>query len=174
MSEQEKDQSVPAPVFQLTENFSSAYFGKLPDAVTGEHASANDQKLISNFIALLIDPAHRDLKSDVLAILRNAKADQFLVDLIAMQHYAGHRRELLMACWESGIDFSAHLLFFCELIASPESKDQEVLEAITVIEEMHSQIPESQLETARLILLKVPESSPFYPMIRSIDRIFGE
>jgi hypothetical protein len=172
MSEQEKDQSVPAPVFQFTENFSSAYFGKLPDAVTGEHASANDQKLISNFIALLIDPAHRELKSDVLAILRNAKADQFLVDLIEMPNYSKHRRELIMSCWESGIDFSAHLLFFCTLIASPESKDQEVLEAITVIEEMNAPFTETQLESARQILLKVPDSSPFYPMIRSIDRIF--
>jgi hypothetical protein len=170
MSEKEKDQSVPEPVFHLSDNFSSAYFGKLPEAVTGENSSANDQKLISNFIALLIDPAHRELKSDVLAILRNAKADKFLVDLIAMPQYAKHKRELLTACWESGLDFSAHLLFFCELIASPNSNDQEILEAITVIEEMNGEIPEETLNTGRSIIASAPKTSALYPMISAIGR----
>ncbi|MCK6640803.1 MAG: hypothetical protein L6Q81_12035 [Bacteroidia bacterium] len=170
MSEQEKDQSVPEPVFQLSENFSSAYFGKLPDAVTGEHASANDQKLISNFIALLIDPAHRDLKSDVLAILRNAKADQFLVDLLQMDQYRKVRRELIMACWESGLDFTKHSAFFCSIVASPESSNEEILEAITVIEEMAGELTEEEINTGRNILTSVPESAALYPLIRSIGR----
>lgn len=170
MSEQEKDQSVPEPVFQLTDNFSSAYFGKLPDAVTGEHASANDQKLISNFIALLIDPAHRDLKSDVLSILRTAKSDQFLVDLLSMKQYAKHRRELLMACWESGLDFTKHSEFFCTIVASPDSSNEEILEAITVLEEMAGELTEAEINTGRKILSTVPESAALYPLIRTIGR----
>ena len=172
MSEQEKDQPVPTPVFQLTENFSSAYFGKLPDAVTGEHASANDQKLISNFIALLIDPAHRDLKSDVLAILRNAKADQFLGDLLQMDQYRKVRRELIMACWESGLDFTKQVETFCSIIASPDATNEEVLEAITVIEESTSELDEAVKLSCQNILKQVPEKAPLYPMIRAINRIF--
>lgn len=125
----------PKPVFQLSENFSSAYFGKPPGSVTGEKNPAEDEKLISNFIGLLVDPGQKDQKADALAVLRNANAQQFLVDLISMKKHEKCRKELIMACWESGMDFSSHLIFFCHLVQN--CGYPEAIEAITVIDEMH-------------------------------------
>jgi len=107
----------------------------LSDADSAEGNSVSDQKLISNFIGLLVDPTNRELKAEVLNILRNAKAQQFLVDLIGLKQYEKHRKELIMACWESGMNFSKHLIFFAELGANCEYP--EAIEALTVIDEMH-------------------------------------
>lgn len=133
MSQEEKD---PKPVFHLGENFSSAFFGKLPDQVSGAKNPSDDQKLISNFISLLTDPTKRLERLEALAILRNSNAQQFLVDLLGLKQYENHRKELLAACWESGLDFSNHLIFFVNLVVNCEYL--EALEAITVIDEMHN------------------------------------
>ena len=135
MSQKDEEKNIPDPVFKHGENFSSAYFGKLSAADSGEGNSISDQKLISNFIGLLVDPNNRELKAEVLNILRNAKAQQFLVDLIDLKHYEKHRKELIMACWESGMNFSMYLIFFAELAANCEYP--EAIEALTVIDEMH-------------------------------------
>lgn len=153
MSHQNEEQSVPEPVIHISDNYVSAYYGKLPETVLGENRTTNDQKLISNFIALLIDPAHRELKSDVLSILRNSKADKFLVDLIGMKEYAKNRKELVMACWESGIDFTLHLDFFVEIALNSDYPI--VLEAFTVIDEMRGTFDELQKNSA-LSKLEIP------------------
>ena len=151
MSEENKE---PKPVFQLSENFSSAYFGKLPDNVTGEKNPAEDEKLISNFISLLTNPAQHHQKAEALAVLRNAKAQQFLVDLLAMKKYQKYRKELIMACWESGLDFSAHLIFFVDLVVNCEYP--EAMEAITVIDEMHNL---QDIQSVSLAISKLTDAS---------------
>lgn len=131
MSEEEK---APKPVFHFGENFSSAYFGKLPDDVSGAQDPATDHKLINNFISLLTNPAQREHKAEALAVIRNAGGQQFLVDLLRLKEYEKYQKELVMACWESGLDFSQHLIFFAELAAN--CGYPVALEAITVIDEM--------------------------------------
>src|SRR5687768_13884683 len=93
------------PVFHLGENFSSAFFGRVPDDV--RNSTAKDHALISGFVSLLADPAQRDQKTEALAILRNNNAQEFLVNLIRAEEYAKNRKELIAACWESGLDFSS-------------------------------------------------------------------
>lgn len=132
----EENGKAPEPFFHLDENFSSAYFGKAPGAVSGAKNSANDRKLISNFIDLLTNPDKRDLRTEALETIRKAGAQQFLVDLIGMEEFAQHRQQLVMACWESGLDFSQHLIFFSELVVNCEYPI--ALEALTVIDEMHN------------------------------------
>lgn len=124
------------PFFHLGDNFSSAYFGKVPGEASGEKNPAADAKLISNFIDLLTNPDKRELKPDALETIRKANAQQFLVDLIAMPEQEKHRRELVMACWETGLDFSGHLIFFAELVV--ECEYPVALEAVTVIDEMQN------------------------------------
>lgn len=128
------EEKVPDPVFHFSDNFSTAYFGNIPPEVSGEKNPSDDAKLISNFIGLLTNPEHRIEKLDALNIIREAKAQQFLVDLIAMPKFEKHQKELVMACWESGLDFSSHLIFFTNLAVNCEYPV--AMEAITVIDEM--------------------------------------
>lgn len=133
MSEEQAGKT-PEPVYHFSDNFSTAYFGNVPPEVSGEKNPADDQKLINNFIGLLTSPEYRLEKLDALNIIRKAKAQQFLVDLIAMPKHQKHQRELVMSCWESGLDFSIHLIFFVDLVVNCEYPV--ALEAITVIDEM--------------------------------------
>lgn len=124
------------PFFHLGDNFSSAFFGKVPDDIATGQSSPQDRALIASFITLLTDPSQRELKTEALAILRNNKAQEFLVNLIKSDEYAQYRKELIAACWESGLDFSSYLIFYTGLVINCEYP--EALEAITVIDEMHN------------------------------------
>lgn len=124
------------PFFHSTDNFSSAYFGQLPEFLSKTKRSSEDQKLVSHIISLLIDPSYRELRTETLATIRNTNAQQFLVDLIAMKEYEQHKKQLVAACWESGLDYSAHLIFFTNLVVKCEYPV--AMEALTVIDEMHN------------------------------------
>jgi hypothetical protein len=123
------------PFFSVSDNFSSAYFGKVPAGASGEKNPAEDGKLINNFIDLITNPDKRDLRSDALDVIRKSNSRQFLVDLIENDDYEKHRKELVMACWECGLDFSPYLISFTNLVVNCEYLI--ALEAITVIDEMY-------------------------------------
>lgn len=147
----------PEPFFHLDDNFSSAFFGKVPEKVAGDPNPVHDAKLISNFIDLLTNPEKRDLRTDALNTIRKAKAQQFLVDLIAAPEQEKHQKELVMACWESGLDFSAYLIFFAEVVQNCEYPV--ALEAITVIDEMHN-LPDNPNREEAIEMLSSPTLSP--------------
>lgn len=163
MSNEEK---APKPVFHLSDNFSSAYFGKAPDNVNGQQKASEDQKLISNFISVLTDPSLREQKSEALNILRNAGAQQFLVDLIGLKEHEKYQKELVMACWESGLDFSQNLIFFAKLAAN--CGYPVALEAVTVIDEMHDLRDNLQCENAIEILTSPSLSSEKQSLLQEI------
>lgn len=167
-----EDESTPQPLFQVSENFSTAYFGKLPETELGDDRTTNDRKLISNFIALLIDPANRELKHDVLSILRNSKSQQFLVDLIEMKEYQKNLKELVMACWESGMDFSNHLEVFVKLLQAPSTSPEVLLEVITVVEEMAGPFDPEVAKKANAAFNSFPEKHAFYPLVVALHRKF--
>jgi len=150
------EEKVPEPVFHFSENFSTAYFGNIPPEVSGEKNPSDDAKLISNFIRLLIDPEHRLEKLEALNIIRKSNAQQFLVDLIAMPKFEKHQKEVVMACWESGLDFSNHLIFFANLVVNCEYPV--ALEAITVIDEMQL-LTDSLLREKAIEILTTPSIS---------------
>jgi hypothetical protein len=150
------------PFFHLSEDYSSAFFGSIPGKVSAENSAADNAKLISNFIDLLTNPDKKDLKQDALDIIRDAKAHQFLVDLIARPDQKKHQRELVMACWETGLDFSTHLIFFSNLVVNCEYPV--ALEAITVIDEMHVLTDASQVAEA----LNILQSSSLSPEKQSL------
>lgn len=155
MSNDDKNKAAE-PFFHLSENFSSAYFGKLPGEANGKANPAQDARLISNFIDLLTNPEKRDLRSEALNTIRKAKAQQFLVDLIASPEQEKHQKELVMACWECGLDFSAYLIFFAELVKN--CGYSVALEAITVIDEMHD-LTDIQQRTKAIEILSSPSIS---------------
>ena len=145
-----KDSKQNEAFFHLSDNFSSAYFGKLPNEIDGAKNPATDAKLISNFIDLITNPDKRDLRSDAFEVIRKANAGQFLVDLIANKEFEKVKKDLVMACWECGLDFSAHLIFFCHLVINCEYPI--ALEAITVIDEMHDLTDISSINEALKLL----------------------
>ena len=147
----------PEPFFHLDDNFSSAYFGNVPNEGGEAKNPANNRRLVTDFIDVLTTPAKRDLRVDALEVVRKAKAQQFLVDLIGMEEYAQYRQQLVMACWESGLDFSMHLIFFAELVVNCEYPV--AIEALTVIDEMHD-LSDGLIVKNAIEILKSPTLSP--------------
>lgn len=174
MDNNSSDESTPQPLFQFSENFSTAYFGKLPETELGDDRTTNDRKLISNFIALLIDPANRELKHDVLSILRNSKSQQFLIDLIGMKEYQKNLKELVMACWESGMDFSMHLDVFVKLLQAPSTSPEVLLEVITVVEEMAGPFDADMVKIATNSFNSFPPTHALHPLVITLHRKFAE
>ncbi len=170
MKNQDDDQIVPKPVFKIGDSFSSAYFGQLSNTELGEQRTSDDRKLIGNFIALLTDSSNREVKEDVLAVLRTAKAQQFLVDLLGMKEYKTKQKELVAACWESGLDFSAHLDIFSALICTPAISNEVLLEAITVVEEMQGPFDPTMQKNAEIEFFEFPSEHTFYPLIAALGR----
>ncbi|HTL81881.1 MAG TPA: hypothetical protein VL651_09270 [Bacteroidia bacterium] len=131
--ENDKGEKIPEPVFHESENFMSAYFGKVPDAVLNQSATKPDMKLISSLVAQLTDPNQKETRIQVLSMLRDAQAQDLIVSIIAMKEYIKHRAALIASAWESGLDFSKHLDFFIDLALDPDFII--CLESCTVITE---------------------------------------
>jgi hypothetical protein len=72
----------------------------------------------------------------VFAELKKLNAGRMLIDAISSAKNSAQRKILISACWESGIDFSDHFMYFAELVLNGDFETS--LEALTVIEEMGS------------------------------------
>jgi hypothetical protein len=89
-----------------------------------------------------------------------------------MPKFEKHQKELVMSCWESGLDFSAHLIFFANLVVNCEYPV--ALEAITVIDEMLILSDELLRKKAIEILSSPTLSIDKQALIKpSLDRIVG-
>lgn len=146
-------ENTPEPVYHSTENFSSAYFGKLPDEVLKSVPKKYDRKIISTLIAQLAKPESAEMKIEVLKVLREGESQDLLVEILEKKEYEKYRKIILTACWESGLDFSAHLKTFIQLFGEKSTDDLCAVEISTVIEEMNSPIDAKEIEK-NLELLK--------------------
>lgn len=140
-----------------TENFSSIYFGKVPDHIQKEQEGGFNASQIANAVKLLTDPANRDLRHEVLSALKRNDARAFMIMLLEDKAQQKHRKALLSACWETGLDFSAYLINFARLI--PEADLEECIEIATVIDEMHGPFDATQLTEANSLLFGIDEES---------------
>jgi hypothetical protein len=165
----EEDNSTPEPFFHQSENFSSAYFGEVPEHIRPA-APGNNKQLMANIISLLSDPRNRELREDALNLLRENNAADLLVTMIGMKEYAKNRLELLTACWESGLDFSAHLVFFTSLSLEKNIPDEQLLEILTIINEMRGPFTDEIVEKAASDLQNLPQNHPLYPIISATHR----
>ncbi|MGL5892028.1 MAG: hypothetical protein ACRC3B_19200 [Bacteroidia bacterium] len=134
----------------LGDNFSSIYFGRVPEHLQDETQKALTATQFSNIVQLLVDPKNKELRPETLAILKRNDARELLVQLFEDKAYNKHRKELITACWESGLDFSAYLSNFTRLI--PASDLAECIEIVTVIDEMHGPFDAAQLSESMRIL----------------------
>ncbi len=147
-------ENLPEPVFHESENFISAYFGKLPDDVAKHIPKESDKKLLDSLVVQLTDPRMRETKDEALRLLKENNAQELLIEVTGMEQDADRRRILVAACWETGLDFSKHLLFFVELAVKGNYDTS--LEAMTVItENMTGPFAAEELEKAKQLLAPV-------------------
>ena len=101
----------------------------------------------ADLIESLLEPGlTRSEFEAVFKELKKANAGAMLVDAIAKVKNPKQKKILVAACWESGIDFSDHFMFFAEIVLNGDFETS--LEALTVIEDMTG-VP-SRAEVANL------------------------
>ncbi|MCU0433349.1 MAG: hypothetical protein MUC87_07855 [Bacteroidia bacterium] len=152
----EASENQPGWFAHQSENFSSIYFGKVPDHLAQTPGGGFNASQIANAVKLLTDPAGHEIRHEVLATLKRNDARSFLVMLVEDKAHIRHRRELITACWETGLDFSAYLLHFARI--APEANLAECIEISTVIEEMHGPFEASQLSEAYTLLKQINQA----------------
>lgn len=160
-----KDEQNKEYILHESENFNSVYFGNPPENLPAK----TEGKTHAQLIALLTDPNNKELKDDILHVLKADNAKDVLVELIGDDAYAKHRRVLLAACWESGNDFSAYLIFFVRCAINGDYN--ECLEAMTVIEEMNGPFAEGTVrEGLEMITPHLNEQEEKFPLYLSIQQ----
>jgi hypothetical protein len=95
------------------------------------------QNSAADLIEELLEPnLTRPQYEEIFKGLKEHDARELLVDAIK-EAPDQQKRIITAACWESGLDFSPHFLFFSDLVIS--SPFEVAMEAFTVIEEMLSE-----------------------------------
>lgn len=108
------------------------------------------EKDIDVLIGLLDDEIGREDKEAKLAYVKDHKLHQLLIKSVVEAENEEDRAKLLCICWESGLDFMEHYLFFVEQACS---KDYLVaLEAFTVAENIENVTDEETLTKALVIV----------------------
>lgn len=96
-----------------------------------------------------------DINAKIIFLLTNMKQNSavnlFILSLNKIKDFDNYP-ELIRSCWENGLDFSAHLLFFTEIFI--RSSFNVALEAFTVIEENAQKTSKSQIKESIQLLKK--------------------
>lgn len=96
--------------------------------------------------ALLDNKNTRQEDEALFAQLKELQAQDLLVNAIKSTHHEDFKIKLLAACWETGLDFSKHFLFFVDYAC--HDNFQIAMEALTVIENEEGTVEQSILEKA--------------------------
>jgi hypothetical protein len=107
----------------------------------------------------------REESEAIFSKLKDAHANQLLIDSIRSAQRVDEKAILAAACWESGLDFTNDFLFFVELACGGDFKL--ALEAITVVENCEGTIDENTLAKA----LQLTESAKELPKELAEDLI---
>src|ERR1044072_4303994 len=137
------------PFYHENEEYRSAFFGKIPDKVIEEIPQKYNEKLIETLVAQLTGPGAREIKDEVLKVLKEGESQDLLMEIIGMKEYVNPRRILLAACWESGLDFSEYLEKFIALLSEKSTDTPSALEIVTIIEEMPGPFTNERIEIGR-------------------------
>lgn len=85
----------------------------------------------------------RTEQEDIFSRLKKLNAQNLLISSIKEVKRDSQKAKLCSACWESGLDFTNHFVFFVELSCSDDFSL--AMEALTVVENIEGQIPENIL-----------------------------
>jgi hypothetical protein len=90
----------------------------------------------SEYLVLLDETSTREEKDEALKQIKEQNDPKLLVDAIRNLADPKKKAILISACWETGMDFSSHLIFFTELACADDFAV--AMEASTVILESES------------------------------------
>ncbi|MEI6021601.1 MAG: hypothetical protein WCR21_10775 [Bacteroidota bacterium] len=96
--------------------------------------------------ALLENKNTRQEDEALFASLKELKAQDLLVNTIQSTNVVDFKIKLLAACWETGLEFATHFLFFVNYAC--DTNFQMAMEALTVIENEEGTISMEVLQAA--------------------------
>jgi len=122
------------------------YITKIVGAEEETAASKTDNDKIALLISLLTDPKNKEFKEEALLTLKKEKGGHLLLAAILKTKDTNKKQQLVAACWESEIDYTAYLPFFVDIAITADYLV--ALEAITVIETMEGTFQKEHLSQA--------------------------
>ena len=103
-------------------------------------------EIIPHIINVLIESENDLINSEIVSLLgelKGSKSVELLVNAIDSTATETVRHFLVQACWESGLDFSAHLGFFVDLAINDNYLV--CLESLTLIENLNTSVEPQEL-----------------------------
>jgi hypothetical protein len=96
--------------------------------------------------ALLEKELTREEQEEIFSQLKLADARNYLLEAIGNTPKSADKARLCAACWESGLDFTEHFLFFARLVCQEDFTL--AMEAFTVVENLDGVVAEKDLLAA--------------------------
>jgi len=136
-----------------------------------EKKSDKDEAAIKQLIELL--GSHNSEHKDAgLELLKNEKSIDFLLEAITETEHKNQKAVLIAACWESGLDFKGHELFFADLALDTDMFVS--LEAITVLDTIENM----EVSAMKELLKKLSDTNlskhPNEPMLSDLKLTLAE
>ncbi len=138
--------NIPDPFFHESEEYTSAFFGEVPEKILEAFPLKTDQKTKKELVIQLTDKEVRDARPDVLLLLKENNSQNILLEIITNKTYKSQRHFIIAACWETGLDFTAHLEKFINLLEDKDTDDFSIIEIATVIDELPGPFDEKVLD----------------------------
>jgi len=133
--------------------------------------SEKDEAAIKQLIELL--GSHNSEHKDAgLELLKNEKSIDFLLEAIAETEHKNQKAILIAACWESGLDFKGHEVFFADLALDNDLFIS--LEAITVLDSIESMEIAAMKEILEKLTDKNLAKHPNEPMLSDLKLTLEE
>jgi len=107
--------------------------------------------------ALLDNKNTRQEDEALFAQLKEINAQDLLVQTIQATTHRDFKIKLLSACWETGLDFSKHFLFFTEQAC--DNDFQIAMEALTVVENEEGTVDQQILQQALALAEKTKSTN---------------
>jgi len=152
MSEKDKDLNKEQKGIDPQKLFNEEEYNTIKIGAEAEEKKKNDAA--KELLAVLSSKTIGE-KDAALDLLKKEKAVTVLVDAVKDCKNPKNKALLVAACWESGMDFKAHLDFFAELVHDSDLFVS--LEAITVISENIGEIDKAQAQKLISSLSKAAE-----------------
>lgn len=125
----------------------------------------------ADLIESLLEPnLDREKKEQILAELKKVKANAILLNAIESCERPHDQAMLIAACWECGLDFSAHFFNFVQLACNADFSV--AMEALTVVESCEEKIEEEILTKSLLFVRnnKSPNGDLIADLLNNIEQ----